>query len=627
VCGSGRLIEFERIRFAPLDTSIVVEVSNTYTGDKPKASALESAGRLVGTGMLSIVMPAHNLGPRIAINVRAVQAVFKGRIPFEIVVVDDGSSDNTGEELRKVAAEVSELKPVCLVKNVGKGLAVMHGFEMSCGSYVLFLDGDLDLPPSQAFEFFEVMEKNQADIVIGSKLHKESVIGSYPWHRRITTAIYYAMVKILIGLPVRDTQTGIKLFRREVLQWTVPRMLVKQFAFDLELLAIAHEKGFRIAEAPVSLSFQGTWGCLSLGSVRQIVHDTLAVFYRLRLLRYYQSIPDNRMPEPPPTVSIIIAFPSPTGYLDQCLEAIGRQTWRNYEVILLPDEASAQEWPAHVRVFPTGRCRPAEKRNIGIKHARGEIIAFIDDDVIPVEDWLKRAVVHFSKPDIVAVGGPASSPHDDPFLAVLSGDVYANPLVSGQHRRRYVPVRVCEVDDFPSCNLFMRRDVVIQLGGFRTDFWPGEDTYICLEIVKRLKKKIVYDPRVEVLHHRRKLFLAHLRQIGRYALHRGYFARHFPETSRKLSYAMPSLFVLGIVFGGIASVVSPMCRYLYLGVLMLYALITFVSCVQWSPVAWVLTWLGVMSTHIWYGIRFMAGLLAWRLPGEVQKFDHPSEMK
>ena len=105
--------------------------------------------------MLSIVMPAHNLGPHIADNVRTVQAVFKGRVPFEIVVVDDGSLDNTGEELRRVASEVPELKPVYLAKNVGKGLAVMRGFETSRGSHILFLDADLDLPPAQAFHFFD----------------------------------------------------------------------------------------------------------------------------------------------------------------------------------------------------------------------------------------------------------------------------------------------------------------------------------------------------------------------------------------------------------------------------------------------------------------------------------------
>jgi hypothetical protein len=164
-----------------------------------------------------------------------------------------------------------------------------------------------------------------------------------------------------------------------------------------------------------------------------------------------------------------------------------------------------------------------------------------------------------------------------------------------------------------------------QLGGFRTDFWPGEDTYLCLEITRKLRRKIIYDPRISVQHHRRKLFLPHLRQIGRYALHRGYFARHFPETSRRLSYAMPSLFVIGLVLGGFLSIFCPLCRTLYLAVLIFYGLATLLSCARTDPAAWLLTWMGVVLTHIVYGVRFMAGLLASSLPGEVRKFDHPSE--
>ncbi|MEI6971381.1 MAG: glycosyltransferase [bacterium] len=603
----------------------MTDAGNTSSGDNPTAAAIESARRLVGGGSLSIVMPAYNLGPKIADNVRTVQSVFKNRVPFEIIVVDDGSTDGSGEELRKVAAEVPELISVSLPKNAGKGIAVMRGFEASHGSHVLFLDADLDLPPAQAFHFFEIMESERVEVVIGSKLLSGSTIRSYPWHRRLTTAAYYAMVKILVGLPVHDTQTGMKLFKREVLQWTVPRMLVKQFAFDLELLAIAHSKGFRIAEAPVTIRFQGTWGCFSPAMVRKTAKDTLAVFYRLHLLKYYQSIPDTSVPEPPPLVSIVIALPAPSGYLDECLAAVQRQTWQKYEVILLPDEPSGRAWPEKIREHPTGKCRPAEKRNMGLAAAKGDIIAFIDDDVVPVEDWIRRAIVHFSAAGTAAVGGPAATPNNDPYMARLSGEVFANRLVSGQHRRRYVPVRVCEVDDFPSCNLFVRKDAITALGGFRTDFWPGEDTYLCLEIVKTLRKKIIYDPRVEVLHHRRKLFLPHLRQIGRYALHRGYFARHFPETSRKVSYALPSLFVLGLLFGGMAAAVCQLCTYLYVGVVAFYAALTFLSCARRNPAAWVLVWLGVMSTHLWYGVRFMAGLLVKRLPSDVRKFDHPSE--
>jgi GT2 family glycosyltransferase len=262
---------------------------------------------------------------------------------------------------------------------------------------------------------------------------------------------------------------------------------------------------------------------------------------------------------------------------------------------------------------------------MGIKDARGEIIAFLDDDTFPAEHWLRHAVVYFFDPRIAAVGGPAVTPGNDAYLARMGGRVYSNLFVSGYYRYRYEPTHVQNVVDFPSCNLLVRKEVLDGLGGFHTEFWPGEDTYLCLEIVRDLRREIVYDPRVFVFHHRRRLFLPHLRQVGRYALHRGYFAKRFPETSRRITYMLPSLFVFGLVAGGVASAFSLYLRALYLSALWTYGLVTFGSCFTRDLGSWLLTWLGVVCTHAVYGVRFAQGLLARRMPGEVRGFDHASE--
>lgn len=605
-------------------------------GDDPATcsdSVWDSARREIGGGLLSIVMPVHNLGAGIGANLRHVETLFTGRLPFEIVVVDDGSDDDTCERIRAASAELATVRAVCLERNMGKGAALRRGFQASHGTHILLLDADLDLPPAQVSGFFRIMEERSADIVIGSKRHPESQL-RYPWYRKLVSNVYYIIVRLLIGLPVRDTQTGIKLFKREALAYVLRRMLVKRFAFDLEILAIAHERGFRISEAPVTLDFTATFGCFRPSTVKQTMTDTLAIFYRLKLLKYYRTVRETRMPTPPPLVSIVIAFPSVTDYIDECLAAIRRQTYRDYEVVLLPNDASGRDWGPDVREMATGPRRPAEKRNIGIEIARGSIVAFLDDDTIPTEDWLRRAVSYFGEDKIAAVGGPATTPASDPYLAALSGRVYSNPLVSGSFRYRYEPDRVREVDDFPSCNLLVRTDILRELGGFHTEFWPGEDTYLCLDIVHKLERTIIYDPWVHVYHHRRSLFLPHLRQIGRYALHRGYFARRFPATSRKPAYAVPSLFVLGLVAGAVLATLSPMFRILYGAALWFYVGVTLASCFPWesfflrlrlNPITWLLTWLGVVLTHLVYGIRFVAGLLARRLPETVQRFDHRSE--
>jgi glycosyltransferase involved in cell wall biosynthesis len=594
----------------------------------PAADAWHSARACLGPdGLLSVIMPAFNLERAIAANIEHVHALFAGHLPFEIVPVDDGSADGTADEIRRAAAAHPDtVRPVLLPANVGKGGALARGVEHSRGSHVLLLDGDLDLDPLFAGRFFDVMRDEQAAVVIGSKRHPESQI-DYPWNRRVTSWFYYTFVKLLVGLPVTDTQTGMKLFERSALQWAIDRMLVKRFAFDLEILSIAHEKGFRVREAPIRMQFGDKRGCLTWANARTVLVDTLAIFYRLRVLRYYQSVERHRMPEPPPLVSVVIACPAPSAYLTEALQALSRQTYTAFEVLVLPDDPVAGDasWPAGVRVLPTGRLRPAEKRNLGIGEARGSIVAFLDDDAYPVPSWLERAVPHFENPEVAAVGGPAITPPNDPEMARLGGRVYANPLVSGGCRHRYVSERVRAVDDFPSCNLMVRTEVLRRLGGFRTDFWPGEDTILCADIVHRLGLRILYEPWAVAYHHRRPLFAPHLRQIGRYARHRGYFARHFPDTSRRFGYLVPSLWVIGLVAGALASLVAVWARILYLWVVGLYLLLTLLMSFHPRPRAWLLTWLGVMATHVVYGVRFVQGVLSPEMPGEVRPFDHPSE--
>ena len=577
-------------------------------------------------GMLSVVMPCYRLQSQAVANVETVRKLLDGHIRFEVVPVDDGSGDGTDAELRRAAdAHPDTVRPVLLATNGGKGAALMEGLRHSRGTHVLLLDGDLDLDPAIVTAFFRVMKNQQADIVVGSKRHPDSQI-DYPLRRRVASAVYYGLVKLLVGLPVTDTQTGMKLFRREALQWAFERMLVKRFAFDVELLAIAHEHGYRVAEAPIRMQFGQKVGSLTLSNVRIVMLDTLAIFYRLRVLRYYQSVEPVEMPNPPPLVSVIIACPAPSPYLTECLEGLSRQTYRNYEVIVLPNDPTPDyPWPSDVRVIPTGRQRPAEKRNTGFAAARGAIIAFIDDDAIPVPGWLEHAVKYFSRDDVGGVGGPGVTPASDCWLAMVGGRVYANKLVSGGYRYRYHPDRIRNTDDLPSCNLMVRADLMRTLGGFRTDFWPGEDTILCSDVVHRLGKRIIYDPWVVVAHHRRALFLPHLRQIGRYAMHRGYFVRRFPDTSRRIGYMVPSLFVLGLIGGAIVAALWPPLRIVYAAGVAVYLAVTLLATIHYRPLLWLVTWLGVMATHVVYGIRFLQGLCARRMPCEIQRFDHPSE--
>lgn len=241
-------------------------------------------------------MPAYNEEERIYENIREVeQALRQGGLDYEIVIVDDGSEDNTYREVARRAKENKRVKALRMEKNAGKGQALRTAFAACGGELVAFLDADLDLPPRQVVDYVKLMRGQDADLVSGAKMHPRSKL-VYPLGRRIVSRIYSFVVFVLFSLPIRDTQTGIKLFRRRVLERVFPLMLVKRYAFDLELLVLANYLRYRIVEAPVQVISRRPMGRIKLRDYYVTGNDTLAIFYRLRVRKYYQKKLGNREP-------------------------------------------------------------------------------------------------------------------------------------------------------------------------------------------------------------------------------------------------------------------------------------------------------------------------------------------
>jgi len=236
--------------------------------------------------MISVILPAYNEDNKIGdvIN-ETVKALDRITDSWEIIVVDDGSKDLTFAIAKEFAKNDGRVRAISYGKNMGKGFALKYGFEHSRGDLIVFMDADLDLHPKQIKKFIEIMEKEKADVVVGSKRHPESKV-NYPLKRRILSDVYFLIVKVLFNLNVRDTQVGLKLFKREVLRDVMPRILVKRYAFDVEVLANAVRKGYKIVEAPVELNF-GFSSNVNWKEIWKMFVDTLAIAYRMHIRRYY----------------------------------------------------------------------------------------------------------------------------------------------------------------------------------------------------------------------------------------------------------------------------------------------------------------------------------------------------
>lgn len=247
------------------------------------------------------------------------------------------------------------------------------------------------------------------------------------------------------------------------------------------------------------------------------------------------------------SVSVIVPLHRRTPAFEQCIAETLRQLRGKDELIVVSD-TDPGPLPDGIRLLLTGSARdtsPAEKRDLALEEARGDLCAFLDDDAYPADGWIERAVERFADPAIVAVGGPGVTPPGSGWRERAGGAFYESPFGSGGLRFRFTPLGPArDVDDFPAYNFFVRTEELRAIGGWASSFYGGEDTKVCLAL-RRAGHRIVYDPQVLVYHHRRQVFGPHLRQVANVGRHRGHFVRILPETSRRPLYFAPALGLIG----------------------------------------------------------------------------------
>lgn len=257
--------------------------------DRPAHSPVQDVTAEDDEPEFTVVIPAYNEEASIRGTVETLVDVTENiAASVEIVVVDDGSDDDTRTTLRTLAVEFPVVGAVLNDENSGKGHAIRSGCRAADGRYILLLDADGDIDPAQVVAFLERASSDEADVVVGSKRHPDSDV-SYPLRRRVLSKGYAVLVGQLLGLEVSDTQVGMKLIRAEVAEAVMPLLLVEGYAFDVELLALARRRGFTVREAPVDLDFAGD-SEVDWPTVGRMTRDTLRVCCRLQLLGSYEAI-------------------------------------------------------------------------------------------------------------------------------------------------------------------------------------------------------------------------------------------------------------------------------------------------------------------------------------------------
>ena len=317
--------------------------------------------------------------------------------------------------------------------------------------------------------------------------------------------------------------------------------------------------------------------------------------------------------------SIIIPVRQENDYLKETLKELKKQSYKNFEVLVITDAISKSSNPAH-------------KRNHGAKMAKGDYLAFLDDDSFPKKDWLKKSNQIFQKQsDLAGLCGPCLTPPKDSLLQKASGLVWASHLGSGgagTYRNRIARARY--VDDYPTVNLIINKNDFFKVKGFDTHHWPGEDTILCLNLTHKLGKKIYYSPDIIVYHHRRSVIKKHLQQITRYAIHRGHFSKILPETSLRIGYLIPSIFTvytillipLNILLRHNSNLLLlidiPLFTYI---LLMILTLLDFLLNLKSNFKTSITAVVSIPLTHFYYGLLFIYGFFLKDLSFQAHQVD------
>jgi len=231
---------------------------------------------------LSIIIPVYNNEKTISLTLKKIREVLKTDFTnYEIIVINDGSIDNTLNALRAKEKEISNLKIISYSKNMGKGYAVKSGMLTSLGNTVVYIDGDFDVSPNTLKNY--ILEVKDFDIVIASKYHPNSKV-NIPGSRTFMSRTFNLIVKIFTRIKINDTQAGLKAGKGEVMRKIFNKMFINGYAFDVELLTLATIMKFKIKEMPVEINIDQKF---KMKNALRMLLDVLWISYKYRIKRCF----------------------------------------------------------------------------------------------------------------------------------------------------------------------------------------------------------------------------------------------------------------------------------------------------------------------------------------------------
>lgn len=230
---------------------------------------------------LSVVIPARNEGSILEDSVAALAGYLEGRhAEYEIIVVDDGSRDDTCQKMERVSGRIAGLRTMSNGRQRGKGYAVRRGVLAASKAHILYCDADLSVPIEEVEKLLEELAGG-CDIAIGSRMVPGAQVLNQPRYRSVMRSLLHRFVEGLLLKGIQDTQCGFKCFKREVAQELFRAQRFNGFSFEVEVLCLARRNGYRIREVPVRYVHRS-------GSTIRPVRDSLGLamdLLRLRLRR------------------------------------------------------------------------------------------------------------------------------------------------------------------------------------------------------------------------------------------------------------------------------------------------------------------------------------------------------